>query len=80
MGEMADMLTEQYDDDWEHEQDDRAEGVRCKYCGRHGFQWSKTEFGWRLMTPRTGQLHTCKKHPRYAKEQEHVPQAPNLFG
>jgi hypothetical protein len=32
------------------------------------------------MTPRTGQLHTCKKHPRYAKEQEHVPQAPNLFG
>jgi hypothetical protein len=33
---------------------------KCKFCGLGPFNWKKTVSGWRLMDPKTGELHQCR--------------------
>jgi hypothetical protein len=67
MGDMADYIIENgmmaswAGEDWSDE-----DGVTCRYCRRSGFEWVKTDKGWRLETP-TGRAHTCKAYEKYRK-------------
>ena len=35
----------------------------CKYCGKSGLSWKKTDLGWRLFT-KTHNAHECQYHER----------------
>lgn len=65
MGDMADMINEcGFDeDDWENER--ALHDVKCKYCGKSGFQWinigSDIEPKWRLADQHM-KWHFCKKY------------------
>lgn len=41
--------------------EEEEEPIRCRYCGRAGYEWMKTERGWRLITT-TGKVHKCKAY------------------
>lgn len=65
MGEIADYMIEQMQDDAErdlHEFYNEVE-VKCKYCGSHHVVWEMTPAGWRLFNTHsmytTGALHEC---------------------
>lgn len=71
MGDMSEMIEDMLWMDYEEQGwDEGSEGITCKYCKRSGFIWNKTQAGWRLVTPK-GVIHTCNKHPRYAREKSH---------
>ena len=36
--------------------------IKCKYCGRRGFHWKQYENVWRLSSPTTGRIHSCKAY------------------
>lgn len=64
MGEMADFYIEQHmnafpDDFWVRKESSRPV---CKYCGMRGLKWKETDSGWRLVTPVTELVHTCKEY------------------
>ena len=60
-------LFEDFFDDWEHG-DWEYDTTICRFCHKDGFSWSKTKTGWRLITPVTRKVHSCKPYRQKARK------------
>jgi hypothetical protein len=62
MGDMVDMLNEDYGDDEDYGEPFHPLQISCKYCGTIGLVWGQDSFGkWRLVDI-TNKVHTCNEY------------------
>lgn len=64
MGDMADFALDSMIFDMAEDDAWRGLNTQCKFCLARGFQWIRTEKGWRLGTYDKGKeiLHRCRAY------------------